>query len=154
MAATATVGTAVPFPSVAWFDAVRAVFNDDPSYRGAGGGYCNCVAGMKVGRKVFVLTFEGESCTSAVAAGDAALEDVDFYLDMAPAQWREMVANIAKNGHADLHHTLNTLDLDREDGLATSRHGDQYREDLFFRYNQTLQFFFDASARIETTLGR
>ena len=154
MAAAAALGTAVPFPSVAWFDAVRGVFNDDPAYRGAGGGYCNCVAGMKVGAKVFVLTFEGEGCTSAKAVDDAALEDVDFYLDMAPADWREMVANIAKNGHADLHHTLNTLDLDREDGLATSRHGDQYREDLFFRYNQTLQFFFDASARVETAFGR
>ena len=154
MAAAAALGAAVPFPSVAWFDAVRTVFNDEPAYRGAGGGYCNCVAGMKVGAKVFVLTFEGESCASAKAVDDAALEDVDFYLDMAPAQWREMVANIRKNGHADLHHTLNTLDLDREDGLATSRHGDQYREDLFFRYNQTLQFFFDASARVETAFGR
>ena len=49
-----------------------------------------------------------------------------------------------------LSYTLNTLDLDREEGLSTSVHGDQYREDLFFRYNQTLQFFFDASARIKT----
>ena len=62
----------------------------------------------------------------------------------------EMVENIAQHGRADLHHTLNTLDLDREDGLAHSVHGDQYREDLFFRYNQTLQYFFDASARVKT----
>ena len=146
--------TAATFPSVAWFDAVREIFNGDDSYRGAGGGYCNCVAGMKIGDETFVLTFEGQECSGAVTADDAALEDVDFYLDMAPENWREMVANIAANGHADLHHTLNTLDLDREDGLATSRHGDQYREDLFFRYNQTLQFFFDASARIKTEFGR
>ena len=145
---------AATFPSVAWFDAVREIFNGDDSYRGAGGGYCNCVAGMKIGDETFVLTFEGQECSGAVTADDAALEDVDFYLDMAPENWREMVANIAANGHADLHHTLNTLDLDREDGLATSRHGDQYREDLFFRYNQTLQFFFDASARIKTEFGR
>ena len=69
---------------------------------------------------------------------------------MAADEWREMVANIAENGAADLSHTLNTLDLDRADGLATSRHGDQVREDLFFRYNQTLQFFFDASASVDT----
>ena len=139
-----------PFPSLRWFDAVREVFNGDESYRGAGGGYCNCVAGMKIGDEVFVLTFEGQECVDAAAADEAALDDVDFYLDMAAADWHEMVANIGKNGHADLHHTLNTLDLDREDGLATSHHGDQYREDLFFRYNQTLQFFFDASARVHT----
>ena len=145
--------SAVPFPSVAWFDAVRRVFNADPSYRGAGGGYCDCVAGMKIGAEVFLLTFKGEGCAAAAAVDEAALDDADFYLDMAPAEWQEMVANIRANGHADLHHTLNTLDLDREDGLATSRHGDQYREDLFFRYNQTLQYFFDASARVNTALG-
>ena len=138
------------FPSVRWFDAVRDVFNRDEAYRGAGGGYCNCVAGMKIGKEVFVLTFDGQECVSAQKANLAALDDVDFYLDMARAEWREMIANIRDNGHADLRHTLNTLDLDREHGLATSRHGDQYREDLFFRYNQTLQFFFDASARIKT----
>ena len=145
---------AVPFPSVRWFDAVREIFNHDDSYRGAGGGHCNCVAGIKVGDAIFVLTFEGLECVRAVAADDAALDDVDFYLDMAAAEWRDMVANIRANGHADLHHTLNTLDLDREDGIATSHHGDQYREDLFFRYNQTMQFFFDASARVKTEFAR
>ena len=138
------------FPSVAWFDEVRGIFNADESYRGAGGGTCNCEAGMKIGDDVFVLTFEGLECSRAVAADEAALDDVDFYLDMSKQDWREMVRNIAVNDGADLHHTLNTLDLDREDGLATSHHGDQYREDLFFRYNQTLQFFFNASARVKT----
>ena len=138
------------FPSVGWFDEVRDVFNGDDRYRGAGGGYCNCVAGFKIADRIFVLTFEGVECSAAVEADEVALDDVDFFLEMPEAEWREMVANIASNGHADLHHTLNTLDLDRLDGLATSRHGDQVREDLFFRYNQTLQFFFDASARVET----
>ena len=142
--------TPVPFPSEDWFNAVRTVFNGEESYRGAGGGHCNCVAGMKIGRDIFVLTFEGLECISAKKGDAAALDDVDFYLDMAAKDWRDMVANIRDNGHADLHHTLNTLDLDRADGLATSHHGDQYREDLFFRYNQTLQFFFDASARVRT----
>ncbi len=138
------------FPSVDWFDEVRGVFNADDSYRGAGGGTCNCTAGMKIGDDIFVLTFEGVECSRAVVTDESALDDVDFYLDMPPNDWLEMIKNIAANGSADLHHTLNTLDLDREDGLATSHHGDQYREDLFFRYNQTLQFFFDASARVKS----
>ena len=74
-------------------------------------------------------------------------------MDMAAPEWRAMLENIRKNGHADLGYTLNTLDLDRTEGLATSMHGDQYREDLFFRYNQTFQYFFDASARIKTQFG-
>ena len=138
------------FPSVDWFDEVRSVFNADDRYRGAGGGYCNCVAGLRIAERVFVLSFDGFECSAAAEGDDAALDDVDFYLEMPVEEWRDMVANIAANGGADLHHTLNTLDLDREDGLATSVHGDQVREDLFFRYNQTLQFFFDASALVET----
>ena len=67
--------------------------------------------------------------------------------------WQDMVRDIAENGSASLHYTLNTLDLNRPDGLALSVHGDQYREDLFFRYNQTFQFFFDASARVKTTFA-
>ena len=141
---------ALVFPSVGWFDAVRGVFNADERYRGAGGGRCDCVAGLRIGAAVFVLTFEGFECVRATAADEAALEAVDFYLTMPAGDWRAMIANIAAHDGADLHHTLNTLDLAREDGLATSRHGDQYREDLFFRYNQTLQFFFDASARVQT----
>ena len=138
------------FPSVDWFDEVRSLFNDDDRYRGAGGGYCNCVAGFKIAGRVFVLTFDGVECSAATEADEGSLDDVDFYLEMPMQDWRDMVANIAANNGADLHHTLNTLDLDRADGLATSKHGDQVREDLFFRYNQTLQFFFDASARVET----
>jgi hypothetical protein len=139
------------FPSAAWFDAVRKVFNGDESYQGAGGGRCNCVAGMKVGSKIFILTFEGLECSDARDGKDRDLEDVDFYLDMPLADWRAMLKNITTNGRATLDFTLNTLDLNREEGLSTSRHGDQYREDLFFRYNQTFQFFFDASARVKTS---
>ena len=140
----------VAFPSTAWFDAVRRVFNADEAYRGAGGGQCNCVAGVKITERVFVLTFEGVECGAAVEADDTALDDVDFFLDMSADDWCDMVANIAAHDGADLHHTLNTLDLGRDEGLAASRHGDQVREDFFSRYNQTLQFFFDASARVRT----
>ena len=138
------------FPSVKWFDAVRKGFNGDESCRGGGGGQCNCVAGMLIGDDSFILTFEGFECIEAVVADDAALEDVDFYLEMPKEDWVAMVGNIAEKGSPDLEYTLNTLDLDREDGLAHSKHNDQYREDLFFRYNQTFQYFFNASARVKT----
>lgn len=138
------------FPSTDWFDAVRAAFNGDESFHGAGGGACSTTFGTKIGRRNFLLTFDGLECTAAQEVKETELADADFYLDMSPADWREMIENIAANGRADLHHTLNTLDLGRPEGLAHSVHGDQYREDLFFRYNQTLQFYFDASARVST----
>lgn len=139
------------FPSVAWFNAVRKIFNNEEAYRGAGGGRCNCVCGIRVGKQNFILTFEGLECISAAEGDNKALEDVDFYLDMPTRDWQAMVRDIAKSNGATLDYTLNTLDLDREEGLSHSKHNDQYREDLFFRYNQTFQFFFDASARITTS---
>ena len=78
------------------------------------------------------------------------LAEADFYLDMASDEWEEMLRNIKDNDGADLGHTLNTLDMDRSEGLAITMNGDQYRQDFFYRYNQTFQYFFDASARIDT----
>ena len=138
------------FPSADWFNTVREIFNADDSYRGGGGGTCNAVVGFKVGDRAFLTTFEGFECTDAQEVDGGALDAADFFLDMPAERWQAMIENIKANGHADLHYTLNTLDLDIEDGIAHSTHNDQYREDLFFRYNQTFQYFFDASARINT----
>lgn len=141
------------FPSVDWFNAVAKQFNSDESFQGGGGGACNALMGAIVGEQRFMITFEGVECAGAREIDERELADADFYLDMPLADWRAMLENIASNGHAALQYTLNTLDLDRPDGLARSVHGDQYREDLFFRYNQTLQYYFDASARIDTQFG-
>lgn len=138
------------FPSVEWFNEVRGVFNSDDAYQGGGGGMCDAVMGVKVGPKAYIIEFEGMECSDAREIPDAELADADFYLDMPPADWEEMLRNIKDNGGADLDHTLNTLDLGRDDGLALTMNGDQYRQDFFFRYNQTFQYFFDASARIDT----
>ena len=138
------------FPSVEWFDALRELYNSDDIYRSAGGGSCDANVGVKVGEKVFVLTFEGFECSEAREAGEEDLEDVDFYMEMEPERWQEMIANIKENGHADIRHTLNTLDLGSEEALARTKTGDGYRLELFFRYNQTFQNFFDASTHIDT----
>jgi hypothetical protein len=141
------------FPSEKWFNEVRKVYNADDAYRGAGGGQCNCRSAIKVGGRIFLLVFEGFEVSEAREVTSTELESVDFYLEMPGGDWQDMVRDIAENGSASLHYTLNTLDLNRPDGLALSVHGDQYREDLFFRYNQTFQFFFDASARVKTTFA-
>ncbi len=136
------------FPSEDWFEAVREVYNGDDKYRGAGAAACNCRAAAKIGKDAYLIVFEGAECAETRRIGDDELADVDFYLEMPPERWKAMVEDIAGNDGASLHYTLNTLDLDDEDGISRSVHGDQYREDLFFRYNQTFQYFFDASARV------
>lgn len=139
------------FPTEAWFEEVRTVFNGDETYRGAGGGRCNCRSAMKIGARNFLVVFEGLECVETKEVDSSELDSCDFYLEMSADDWVAMVRDIADNDGASLHYTLNTLDLDREEGLARSTHNDQYRVDLFYRYNQTFQYFFDASARVATT---
>ena len=47
--------------------------------------------------------------------------------------WKELIENTKLNNGADRQHTLNTLDLMKEDGLAHNAAGDQLRGDIFFR---------------------
>lgn len=138
------------FPSEAWFEAVRQAYNGDDRYHGGGAGACHCRAAAKVGSDVYLLLFEGVDCSETRKLTDGELAEVDFYLEMAPQGWQAMIKDIAAHDGASLNYTLNTLDLQNDAGIARSVHGDQYREDLFFRYNQTFQYFFDASARVST----
>ena len=140
------------FPSVEWFDAVRGAFNSDDANRTAGGGMADADVGIIFDDQIFLLKFAGYDCESVSETQWSGLEDADFYLEMHPDDWVEMVENIQQNGTADMDHTLNTLDMDSEDGLAKSATGDQYRLDKFFRFNQTMQFFFDASSEVETEI--
>ena len=140
------------FPSPEWFEAVRQVFNSEDEYQTAGGGSCDAVVGLKIEDDIYVLVFEGFECSSVRKANEDDLYEADFYLEMTPDEWREMLENIAENGSADLHHSLNSLDLNKSpDSIAHSLNEDGYRLDFFFRYNQTFQYFFDASSRINTT---
>ncbi len=138
------------FPSVEWFEQVREIFNGEEAYQKAGGGMCDATMGIKVASQSYILVFEGEECSEAREVAETDLAEADFYLDMASDEWEEMLRNIKDNDGAGLDHTLNTLDMDRSEGLAITMNGDQYRQDFFYRYNQTFQYFFDASARIDT----
>ena len=59
-----------------------------------------------------------------------------------------MLEDIKANGGAGLGQTLNTIDLNIPEGFARSHDG--YRRDAFYRFNQSLQHFFDTSAKIDT----
>ena len=134
------------FPSVEWFESIRALVNADPDFRQLG--TIDTIAGVKVGSKVFELTFEAFECAKVREVSENELRDMDFWLEQPYDNWKEMLENIKKNGAADLSHTLNTIDLSMPDGFA--RGADGYRRDAFYRFNQSLQDFFNASAKIDT----
>ena len=138
------------FPSVDWFEALRDRVLDDPEWRAFG--MMDCAMGVNVGERTIKVVFDGfeiPEIADVSAAPDEA--DLDFTLVMAEDRWREMIENIQSNGHADLHHTLNTIDLESPEELAKGE--DYNRRDLFYRFNQTLQDFFDASSSLETTFN-
>ena len=133
------------FPSVEWFDAVREIVNSDEAFRRLG--TVDTTVGVKVGEELFQLDFEAFECTGAREIQESDLRDVDFWLEQSPEDWKEMLDIIQKNGAADLQHTLNTIDLTQPEGFARSYDG--YRRDAFYRFNQSLPHFFDASAKVK-----
>ena len=144
---SSAAGTLV-FPSVEWFQALQQLVNVDPEFRRLGS--IDAAMGVKVGSRVFVVVFEAFECTEVRDGSEADLDDLDFYLELSEADWRELVENTKANGGADRRHTLNTLDLTAADGLAQNATGDQLRGDIFFRVNESLQYFFDRAAKLET----
>lgn len=140
------------FPSEEWFQAVREVYNGDETLHSGGGGACDTTAGFRVGEHDYVIVFEGKECADIRSASKQEMVAADFIIDMSEPLWKEMVANVQQHGKADLDHTLNSIDLVQEESIAYSPANDQYRQDLFYRYNQNFQDFFDASSRVETTI--
>ena len=144
----AEVTTKATFPSVDWFNAVKEIVNQDDGYKHLG--TCDASVGVKVPdiQKYYVITFEAFEVGDVKEVDERNAEDTDFWIEQTYAKWKEMIENIRANGQADLHHTLNTLDIEDPDGLARSHDG--YRRDLFYRFNQSFQHFFDVSAQIDT----
>jgi len=145
---TQDVKTKATFPSVDWFTAIKNMVNDDEGYKRIG--TCDTTIGIKVPdlEKNYTIQFEAFEVAEIKEASANEAEDTDFWLEMPYMKWKEMIQNIKDNGQADLHHTLNTIDLEEPEGFARSHDG--YRRDAFYRFNQTFQYFFDASAKIDT----
>lgn len=134
------------FPSKDWFVALQQVVNNDERFKHFG--TIDAKIGVRVGDNAYELVFEVYELVSVREISVDELQQCDFYLEQDPESWREMLENIKANGKADVNHTLNTIDLNSPAGLA--RGSDGYKVDLFYRYNQTLQDFFDASAKVDT----
>ena len=141
--------TKATFPSIEWFNALKDLVNTDENYKRIG--TCDSEIGIKIPdlAKFYKITFEAFGVEDIREVDEADAENADFWLEMPYARWKDMIENIKANGKADLHHTLNTIDLEDPAGLARSNDG--YRRDAFYRFNQTFQYFFDASVLVDTT---
>jgi hypothetical protein len=146
---------AIAFPSSEWFEQLAQLMKLNRTLH-EHLGYIDCVAQFTVldggpGGKPWSVqvTFEEFDATDVREAGAADAARADFMLEASLATWREMIEVIARGrGRPDLTHTLNYLSHPGTPIRVWS--GDPLRKDLFFRYNQSIQEFINASAAFRT----
>jgi len=139
------------FPSTDWLQQVADLAKSDETYRKFG--RVDALVGLSIGGRYFCLTFDVFDIRDVREVTREELRDLDFYLEMDPSLWQAMIESIKQSGHAGLEYTLNTIDLKLPESLAINAMGDGYRMDKFFRFNQSLQRFFDLSSNLETTFA-
>ena len=140
------------FPSEDWFTRLAAFMSaDESSFRRLGPIDCSMV--VKVGTTdeaaLFEVTFEAfevKSIRRLEHIEDAAQEH--FVIEATFDTWREMIENIHAHGEPDLAHTLNYLTFPDDPMVVGGP--DQLQIDAFYRYNQSLQRFFNGAARVAT----
>ncbi len=133
------------FPSVEFFEELRERVNRDQDlFRRLGTIDMTLVVKIDYDDRsdCYEIAFAGYRCTRVrrlAQVADAAAGSI--VLSGPYSAWREMIDNIIANGHADLEHTLNTLTL--MDTPMRLDADNQLDADLFYRYQQNLQEFFD-----------
>lgn len=141
------------FPTAEWFQALESqAAQNVETFRRLG--FCDATVGIKVlagngfgEDRGFVLRFDGYRCKAVEEVAEPGKVS-DFVLEGKYGAWKEMIENIKANGGPDLNHTLNYLTLPGDPITVTAR--DQLKQDLFFRYNSTLQEFFNGAQHVET----
>ena len=136
------------FPSTEWFEALAAIAKNDEHYRKFG--RLNAVVAFKVGDTIISANFDVLNIHEIHEISENQMRDTDFVIEMEPDEWRGMIEDIKANGHASLDWTLNTLDLKGDEPIHKNLMEDGFKADMFFRYNPSLQVFFDDSAQLDT----
>jgi len=157
-AAAATTPSLVTFPSVAWFECLAEhMHRHAETYRKLGPVELTLVLSIvhpDARRELYVVEFQGLGvrAITQVAGVSQVTGRHPVVLEGEYQAFRDMVANIQEHGHADLTHTLNYLTLpDWPFSLrAIDEDAGQLDVDRFYRYNQSLQEFFDEAGAIDT----
>ena len=145
-----TTQTNVHFPSLQWFQSLRALMNEsEEKYRALG--YADSKGVFKVGGLAYSLVFEVHRCSSVreLEAGEIERFNPDWIIEGDLDGWREMIENIKANGRADSEHTLKGLSLLEQPFRLYG--ADQGRVARFHRQAPSFQEFLDASAVLDTT---
>ncbi len=140
------------FPSLSWFEELRAVAGTDLE-RLKRLGTVDLTLVVKIDfathSDFYQIKFAGYRCNEVRELRQLSESDPDAVILEGPYQtWREMIESIQADGHAALQYTLNTLTLYDTPLRVTAQN--QLDTDLFYRYQQNLQEFFDSAAKLPT----
>ncbi|RIL06179.1 MAG: hypothetical protein DCC71_07745 [Proteobacteria bacterium] len=151
------MSSAVCFPSVDWFERLaNAMRKEVERFQELGTTDCTMVVKVDLGAlgtRIYEIGFEGFEITEIREL--SSLEQAKashFVVEGSLEAWREMIENIRRNGAPDLEHTLNYLTL--PDVPLRVSGPDQLEIDAFYRYNETIQRFFNGAAGIATRYER
>jgi hypothetical protein len=146
------MGKKISFPSQQWFEALaHQMIENGDEFRSFGPLDCTMIVKVNEAEdsQLFEVVFEVYEVKSirALESLDDAKSD-HFVIEASLAIWREMLDNIGANQGPDLEHTLNYLTFP-DDPMVVSG-PDQLQIDAFFRYNESLQRFFNGASSIAT----
>ena len=145
------------FPSLEWFQELARLMNDNEvPYRRLGYADVNWAIDMQPSEPdqpahLFVFEFEEYGCKSVASCEPDSEPDVAFTMRATLGTWEEMVRNIQENQGPDLHHTLNYLTLPDDPIYIDAP--DFLSRDVFARYGQTFQLFFNGAIQVPTAFS-
>ncbi len=144
----------ITFPSLEWFqELVRLMNENETAFKRLG--YADVIWALEVQpstpvhtHHLFRFVFEEYNCTEVQELEPGTDADVDFTIQASHETWIDMIRNIQDNNGPDLEHTLNRLTLmDHPIYIAAT---DFLSRDLFARYGQTFQLFFNRAIHVPT----
>jgi hypothetical protein len=141
----------VAFPSLAFFQAVQALMRQEEA-RFRHLGFIDTTFGIHIvgagGQEwCYQLAFEVFDCREVTEVPSFDLTAIDFVLKGDLGAWVEMLENIREHGGADVTHSLNTLTHFGE--RLQMLYDDPDNRDKFFRFQESIQEFFDLASTLE-----
>ena len=144
---------AIPFPSRRWFEALAdQMVENNEEFRNFGPMDCTMVIKEDDAREVQLIeiVFEAYAVKSVRSLRSLADATPDHFVLDAPLEvWRAMLANIRDSGTPDLQQTLNFRTFPDDPMLVSGPN--QLQIDVFYRYNESLQRFFNGASSIATS---
>ena len=143
------------FPSEDWFRELARQMQSQKfkdQYRALGAIDCTMVVQVDdpQGPRLFEVKFKSYEVDSVRRLNSIDEADPEHFRIEGPMEaWKDMIENIRDRGEPDLEHTLNFLTFPDDPMVVDGP--DQLQTDAFYRYNQSLQLFFNGAADVATS---